>query len=256
MAQLHVTPGATLKFGHVARHQRIRVKAPLLHQLSGEQAGKALRDGEQQVGRLRLHAVHVALEDNAALVKHDNGIGVGLTKPVVHRQRAALVVHKREPFERQRRSGQRGHRAPAATDVACGHQFARVLQRPTHLGVPAPVGVAHHLVRRWRKALHEAEPLQRDCVRIGELLRVDSESGGCQTRDKHSGKQRVADHRVAFLRGIEAVVMACWRKAATNASAGRDRRCSARRTRPTSLCSDVGSFKGSCTSRPTRNDWA
>ncbi len=152
-----VGPGAAGQLGQVAGDGGGGVDEAFVDQLGGQQAGERLAHGPQHMGYMRLVADVVALVHHAALVQHQQAVGVGGLLPGGQGGLAALVVDEGQGFELARLGQQLAGRAGATPDAGGGPQLAQVVQGPAGVGVLEDVGQAHHLVGRGRKALHELQ---------------------------------------------------------------------------------------------------
>ena len=161
IAHLHVAPGRLCQLGHVLGHQRLGVDLALVRQLRRHEPGERLGDREQQMRRVGLHLVVVALVHHAALVHHHQGIGVGAGEPLVHRDGLALVVIECHSAQRSRVGRQRRRRDTAPADVACGLQLSQVLHSPAQLRVFVGVAQVHPLRPLGREGAHVAQLVQR-----------------------------------------------------------------------------------------------
>lgn len=145
IAHLHVAPGRFGQLGYVFGHQRLGVDLALVRQLRRHEPGERLGDREQQMRRVGLHLVVVALVHHAALVHHHQRIGVGAGEPLVHRDGLALVVIECHCAQWSRVGRQRRWCRRAPADIARGLQLAQVLHGPAQLRVFVRVAQVHTL---------------------------------------------------------------------------------------------------------------
>ncbi len=145
------------QLGQVRGHGGLEVEQPLMRQERGQHARHGLGAGSPGVERVRLHAVQIALVDDAAAVQHDDTVGVAQLDHIVKAELGAEPVAIGHGAEVAQRIGQRRHRPVAAPDVDDVVQRQLVLEAPAVVGAVELIGVGDQAGGVWRKAAHQAE---------------------------------------------------------------------------------------------------
>jgi hypothetical protein len=173
--------------GSSAATRASSIELAFSHQRGAHQPDHRLGGREHQVRRLWLHAVEIALLDDAALVQHEHGVGVRggeHLRPGHWRVGGADL----QGVERAARLGQRPHQA-ARRQRPRGEQLARVLERPDLLRPALPVANVDAVFRRRRETLHQPRGFERRRSRWGL---GDGGQGGQRQRGAGDDRKQLA----------------------------------------------------------------
>jgi hypothetical protein len=117
-------------------------------------------------GVVGLHAVEVALLDDAALVQHQRRVNVCVAGQHLRPGLRRLGRADLQPVEVAPRLGQRPYRATGRQRPR-REQFARVLERPDLLRPALPVADVDAVLGRRREAQHQPGGVERRRRRLG-----------------------------------------------------------------------------------------